>query len=334
MNAEIVRFGMIGAGAHASHAIYPSLRYSNLVLTAVADLDEDRARNVGSRFGSPRVYTDFEKMLAVENLDAVGVVGPPELHHEAGLAVLTSGRHLFVEKPPAPDLERARALQAAASQRGLQVMVGFMKRHATIYQRAWKISQRAEFGRRTTLRLNYSHVHLPPQRHFVDMSIHALDLARYFMGGIVGGVVTKRTVMGSLVAAVLAHHSEGGISQITLSAHEPRVQESVELAGESTLVQARNLTELRYHPPAPGWDDVFAADETMTALWYPEFTIPMEGTDSLVLQGYAGELRHFARALTSGAAVSPNIDDGVEAMRFAEALGDAPEGTTELRLPA
>lgn len=325
---------MIGVGHHSSQAILPALRHTSFDFVAVADLDKERARAVGGRFGNPTVYNDYEKMLELEDVDAVGVVGPPELHHEAGMAVLQSGRHLFVEKPPAPDLMKTKQLQAMAAARGLKVMVGFMKRHAKSYVRAKSLSQREDFGKATVLRLNYSHVRYPSLReHVTFMSVHALDLARYFMGDVATGMVAKREVAGSHVIALLAEHSMGGFSQVTLSSHEPRVQESVELAGESAMIQVINLTELRYHRRCSTWQEVVSTDESMTSIWYPEFTIPIDYTNSLVLQGYAGELQQFADAIEADNAVSPSIDDGVEAMRLAEALFAAPEGLTELSLP-
>ena len=330
----MVRFAMIGAGGHASQSIYPALRFSDLELVAVADLDEERARSVGGRFGNPKVYSDLHKMLEVEDLDAVGVVGPPALHHQAGLAVLQSGRHLFMEKPPAVDLAGTVELQTAAREAGVQAMVGFMKRHAKTYVRAKQLSDAPEFGRRTMLRLNYSHWHYRPLReHLIFMSVHALDLTRHFMGDVVSGSVFKRDIDGNHVIALLLQHEDGGASQVTLSAHEPRVQESLELAGESALIQVANLTELRYHRPMPEIMDAFGTDETMTSVWLPEFTIPMQDADNHVLQGYAGELRHFAEATSAGTPVSPSIDDGVAAMRLVEALIAAPAGISDLRLP-
>lgn len=330
----MIRFAMIGAGGHASQSIYPALRFTDLELVAVADLDEDRARAIGSRFGSPKIYTDFEKMLEVEELDAVGVVGPPALHHQAGLAVLRSGRHLFTEKPPASDLAGARELQAAARDANRQVMVGFMKRHARNYARAKHLSEQPEFGEPTLLRLNYSHWRYQPLRdHLIFMSVHPLDLARFFMGDVVGGSVFKREIDGDHVVALLLEHVDGKVSQVTLSAFEPRVQESLELAGRSALIRVENLIRLDYLPPAPAITDAFGHDESMVRSWYPEFTIPMADADSHVLQGYAGQLRQFAGAITSGEAVSPSIDDGVEAMRLAEAILAAPAGHSELVLP-
>ncbi|HJQ46578.1 MAG TPA: Gfo/Idh/MocA family oxidoreductase [Amycolatopsis sp.] len=330
----MLRFAMIGAGGHAGIAILPALRLVDIDLIAIADLNEELARSRARSFGIDRVYTDFEKMLEVEQLDAVCIVGPPALHHKAGIAVLRSGRHLFTEKPPAPDLEGALDLQREARVAGRHAMVGFMKRHAFAYKRAKAISQRAEFGRLTTLRLNYSHWHFGPLRdHLLFMSIHPIDLARFFMGNVTEGSIYKRAIDGEHVVALMAKHENGGMSQITMSAHEPRVQESVELAGESALIKVSNLTELKYYKAASNTTDAELTDETMISMWQPEFAIPGERSDNHVLQGYAGELQNFVEAIETGQVLSPNIDDGVAAMQLVEKISDARNGISTFTLP-
>jgi predicted dehydrogenase len=331
----MIRFGMIGAGGHATNAIYPSIRHSGMSLVAIADLDPALAERNAGWFGAQRTYGDFREMLDKEELDVVGVVGPPQMHHQIGLEVLRAARHLFMEKPPGRTLDDARELQAAAAENGVQCMVGFMKRFARSYARAKAISQTDEFGTPRLLRLNYSHWHYKPLReHLLFMSTHPLDLARFFMGDVVGGTVFKREVDGNHVIAAMLEHAEGGVSQLSLSALEPRVQEHLELSGDSTLIEVTNLTELRYHPPAPGFAEAVGTDESMVRLWLPEFTIPFPETDSLVLQGYAGELQELRAAIEEGRPVSSSIDDGVEAMRLVEAIDAAPAGLSVLELPA
>lgn len=327
---------MVGAGGHATNAIYPSLRHSRLALQAVADLDKGRAERAARLFGALRTYGDHREMLVAEDLDAVGVVGPPAMHHEIGLEVLRAGKHLFIEKPPGRSLEQARELQAAARDAGVQCMVGFMKRFARAYRRTAEIIASPDFGTPRVLKLNYSHWRQPAglREHAIFMSVHPLDLCRFFLGDVAGGSVYKRRVGDDHVVTLMLEHASGAVSQIALSAFEPRVQEHVEISGDNTLVQVWNLMEIRYLRSAPGFADALGTDETMAGLWYPELTIPIPENESFVLQGYAGELAAFARALEEGRPVPSSIDDGVEAMRLAEAVISAPEGMSTLVLPA
>lgn len=333
----MIRLGIIGAGAHATNAILPSLHRAGVELAAVCDLDLERAREVARRFGAATTYDDHRRMLRHERLDAVAAIGPPAMHVEVGLDVIAAGVDLFVEKPPGATLEQARRLQAAAHEGGRQVMVGFTKRFARVYRRAREVAGSQEFGPARLLRYNLSHWRFSPLRdHLLLNGVHAFDLARFLLGDVRAGTVAKRPVGKDHVVALLLEHVDGGFSQLSLSALEPRFQESFELSGDSCLLQARTLGELRYIRAAPDKAQTIdtETDESMAGLWQAETSLPHPHHQSLYVQGYVPELTAFASALASGAHVSPNIDDGVEAMRMLEAVLKAPAGLSPLALPA
>lgn len=310
----------------------PALRYAEIRLVATCDLDVARAERAAVRFGAPRWYTSAEEMLAAERLDALIVVGPPALHVSAALLGLSSGLDVFIEKPPGLCLADAERLRAAAVAAGRQLQVGFMKRHALAYTRVRDAIRGDDFGTPRLLRLNYSHWRCAPLReHLAFMSSHALDLARFLMGDVVGGTVSKTPIDDQHVIALLLDHRGGGTSMLSLSSLEPRVQERLEIAGDSTLITVDDLTEVRVHARAPQFTDALSTDSSVT-LWRPDSTIPIEQSDSLALQGYAGEMAHFAAALRDGTAVTPSIDDGVAVMQLVEAVVAAPAGRSELVL--
>jgi predicted dehydrogenase len=210
-------------------------------------------------------------------------------------------------------------------------MVGFQKRHARAYQLARQAAAAAAFGRPSMLRLNYSHVHTSPLiDHLAFMSIHALDLARFFLGEVVAGSVYLAEREGQHVIALTLEHAEGAVSMLSLSALEPRLRETLELAGDSTLLRVRDLSELTVESAAPTWEDCRQTGPSMMASWQPDFTIPTDDNNSLVLQGYAGEMRELADAIAGGRPVNGAIDDALRAMRLVEALASAPLGFSRL----
>lgn len=326
-----VKLGLVGCGSHAWMAILPALRFAPIDLVAVCDVERERAERVARAYGAPACYSRHEDLLAGEEVDVVAVVGPPALHHSVGLDVLAAGRHLFVEKPPALTCRDACELADAAN--GRQVMVGFQKRYARAYQLAMQAATSSEFGRPSMLRLNYSHVRTAPLlEHLAFMSIHALDLARFFMGDVVAGTVHVSERDGQHVIALTLEHSAGSVSMLSLSALEPRLQETLELAGESTLLRVRDLVELTVERAAPNWADADGTTPAMMTSWRPDFTIPTDYNNSLVLQGYAGEMVELADAVLSGRPVEGNIDDAVQAMRLVDAVARAPLGFSTLNL--
>ena len=119
MPASPVRVAVIGT-SFASSVQIPGFRLCEGVeVVAIASGREERARQTAERFGIPRAYADWRRMLDEVDCDLVSIVTPPYLHHEMALASLERGRHVFCEKPFALDVAQAREMLARAEQAGL-----------------------------------------------------------------------------------------------------------------------------------------------------------------------------------------------------------------------
>jgi phosphoglycerate dehydrogenase-like enzyme/predicted dehydrogenase len=158
-----------------------------LVLAEVCDLQHERAAAVGRRFGFLKESGDGLGAIASPGIDAVYIFGSAQLHYEYGLEALQRGKHLFVEKPVAPNHAKACELARAARAGGLIAVGGqnrrFYKALAEVRARAGKAGWRfaeatfhkselgrpAPFGARTWLGAN---------------GIHALDALVFMMGGL------------------------------------------------------------------------------------------------------------------------------------------------------
>ena len=329
MKGEL-RVGFVGCGAHATMNLYPSLQYAPIRLVAVCDADTDRLDRVSRQFGAEAAFDTVDTLLAVPELDAVIVCGPPELHQEAAIKALDKGLHVFMEKPPAADLAGALAIQEAARRNARQCMVGFMKRFALRYQEAHEISRSRVFGRLTHVTVKYAHWNVPDRRWMLNyMSVHALDLVRYFAGDLARITVEHIEVSGQHSFACTAAAKSGALVSLIMSSQEPRVKEHVELVGEGELIVIRNVIELEYHRRVSP-TRLFQSDLHDVQMLRPDFAIPNPDQNTLYLQGYAGELIEFANACLEDRPPSVTIDDGVAAMRMVELLAKGKTGTFEL----
>ena len=93
-----VKLGVIGCGL-ASDILYgPAFEYMEKgELTAVMDLNAERAKVLQERHGVKRVYTDLEGIINDKNVDAVMVLTPPQ-HHLAPVCGSKGGKaHLLRE---------------------------------------------------------------------------------------------------------------------------------------------------------------------------------------------------------------------------------------------
>jgi predicted dehydrogenase len=340
---DLLRIGVVGCGHHATTQIWPSLRHARVDIVYACDLDPALAERNRRQFGAEKATTDVREVVDDPTVQAVFVIGPAAVHHEVGMQVLEAGKHLFIEKPPGATLEQTLELNALATRSGLQCQVGFMKRFALLYRKAKEVAMRPEFGDVRLCAINFSHFRVPVVTgtdadwhwHTKLLAIHALDLARFFMGEPSEAYLLKRQAEDSRNTCVLTLlYGNGSSALLNLSSIDPGVRERVELSGANQLVTVRDSFEFR-HWKFPGDGDpsmgIQEIDEDAVGMWTPEFA-SNRLSDSRELVGYVGEVVDFAESILGGRRVSPSIADGVAAMRMAQAVIEAPEGMSQLDL--
>jgi len=91
-------------------------------LSAICDLDEERAQRVADSVGGVPVSTSLDDVLADPSIDAVAIATPARTHHPIVLAALRADKHVIVEKPLADERARGAEMVAEARARGLVLM--------------------------------------------------------------------------------------------------------------------------------------------------------------------------------------------------------------------
>ena len=137
-----LRAGVIGTGMGRFHmegyATHPGSE-----LVAVCDLNVPEAESFAQKYGAKRVFRDYRKMLAMDELDIVSVAAPNYLHARMTLAALKAGKDVLCEKPLAIRVEDATAMVRAAKRGKRRLMVNVGMRFTPIHE---EIRQRAEDG--------------------------------------------------------------------------------------------------------------------------------------------------------------------------------------------
>lgn len=118
-----IRIGVIGVGqigkAHLDR--YNKIDAADIV--AVADIDDAEARRVSERFDIPHVYSDFRKLLARDDIEAVDVCLHNNLHMPVTVAALEAGKHVYCEKPMAGAYCDAEVTYRAAAELDLKLSI-------------------------------------------------------------------------------------------------------------------------------------------------------------------------------------------------------------------
>ena len=100
-------------------------------IVAVCDLDERRAGKAFEQFAAGGRFTDFRTMFdAIEKqIDAVVISTPDHTHFHPAWWALERGKHVYLEKPLAHEVEEVRRLTNAAREKKLATQLG-NQRHA------------------------------------------------------------------------------------------------------------------------------------------------------------------------------------------------------------
>ena len=111
--------GVIGVGVISKQYFEHFPQLPNLALTAVADLDLDRASAVAAEQGVEALTVDA--LLTDPRVDAVLNLTIPAAHAEIALRALDAGKHVYGEKPLALSTAEAAPILERAAARGLRV---------------------------------------------------------------------------------------------------------------------------------------------------------------------------------------------------------------------
>jgi predicted dehydrogenase len=132
MDADRIGVGLIGSGfmgkAHALawNSVGPVFGdVPPVKLIHLADAGDDLAARKAAEFGFLRSSGDWRKLIDDPEVDVVSITTPNKFHLEMANAALAAGKHVWCEKPMAPNLADAEKMLAAAREAGKVAVLGY-----------------------------------------------------------------------------------------------------------------------------------------------------------------------------------------------------------------
>ena len=123
--AESLRGGVIGAGVFGGYHARQYARLPGVTLSAVLDTHPERAAHLALPLGG-RAFHDLDAFL--QAVDVVTIASPATFHAQQALAVLASGKPVYIEKPIAISVADGEKIREAAAKAGLVVACGHQER--------------------------------------------------------------------------------------------------------------------------------------------------------------------------------------------------------------
>lgn len=128
-----LRIGVVGAGLWGTNHARTFNVLPETEVVAVCDIDAGRAAQMKEASGARLALTDYEALVARDDIDAISVATPDFTHTPIILAGLKAGKHVLTEKPLATTVAEAEAIAAAAAASSGKLMIDFHNRVNPIF---------------------------------------------------------------------------------------------------------------------------------------------------------------------------------------------------------
>jgi len=291
---ERLKLGIVGLGM-GMHRARELENDPDAVMVAACDLDEEKLRQVGEKYGV-KTTTDYDHLLADPEVEAVYIATPSGMHADMAIAAARAGKHLLVEKPLDADLAAAERLVKEARRAGVKLAVSFQNRFAPDIMKVKHWVDAGRFGKllfgeirmtwyrtqeyydaggwRGTWKLDGGGALMNQCVHYIDLAMHTFGRPRKvtgFAGTLAHTIETEDTAAfavafdnGALlsVMATTCAYKEGDKTQLLIGGERGHLLIASNEIAESSFPDEQE-GQYDYEPPRRSifWDIAHAVRE-------------------------------------------------------------------------
>ena len=187
-----VRIGLLGSQFISSIHAEALKSVPQAEVLAVASPTEGHAGDFAAKHGIPHHFTDYGKLLEMDEIDMVVIGIPNDLHCQATVDAAAAGKHVVCEKPLCLNRREADQMIEACARAGVKLMYAEELCFTPKYVRLKQLLDEGALGKPILLKQSEKHdgPHAP---HFwdvdrsgggvtLDMGCHAIEFFRWMMG--------------------------------------------------------------------------------------------------------------------------------------------------------
>lgn len=275
----MINIALVGCGRIAvRHAELLGLeRIKGARLVAVCDIDLQKAKKFGDKYGV-KYYADFTEMMEREiNIDAVSILTPSGMHAEHTLALAPYKKHIIVEKPMALTLEDADKMIRVCDENGIRLFVIKQNRYNLPVVKLREALESGRFGKLVmgTVRVRWCR----DQRYydqdewrgtwamdggvFTNQASHHVDLLEWLMGDVDSVFAKGATQLVNVevedtgVALLKFKNGALGVIEATTATRPKDLEGSISILGERGSVEIGGfaVNEIRHWNFKDGIDE-------------------------------------------------------------------------------
>ena len=286
-------------------------------LAAVVDPDPRVASAQAEAFGV--VAQTYEEALENPGVTGVAIAAPAALHAELAREALDRGKHVYVEKPLALDVEDASALCKLAEAKGLTLMVGHLLQYHPAFLELRRMVNEGELGRLQYLysnRLNFGKFRRE-ENALWSFAPHDLSMILSLVGSEPDQVrATGHTYLHKTIADVTTTHMTfpgGEAAHVFVSWLHPVKEQKLVVVGDRGMAVFDDgepwESKLRSYSHRVDWQNGFPHPAKADGK-----PVPIEPSEPLRL-----ECQHFLDCVATGEAPRTDGREGLRVLRVLQA---------------
>ncbi len=320
-----VRWGVLSTADIGMSQVTPAIQDAvNCDVVAIASRNVGRAEAAAGQLGIPDAYGTYEELLAAENIDAVYIPLPNNMHAEWVTKAALAGKHILCEKPLAISATQAQEMVDACAESGVRLQEAFMYRHHPSWVEAVKLVRDGAIGDLRAVQSWFSYYNDDPKNirnrvvngggAVMDIGCYNINLSRMLFDAepvVVHSVVRRDREMGiDILTSAILEFPGGGQSSFTCTIRSAPFQR-VQIFGTEGRIEIEipfNIPtdrETRIHLEIVGGQSEGATQRTITFPAANQYTIQAE---------------LFADSILNNTEVAVHPDDAVANVAVIEAI--------------
>ncbi|MCV6592252.1 MAG: inositol 2-dehydrogenase [Silicimonas sp.] len=314
-----IRFAILGAGRIGQVHARAVAAVPGATLAAIYDPMNEAAKSVADTYGAE--IRSVEDCAAAQDIDAVLICTPTDLHADQIELFARAGKAVFCEKPVDLSVPRVQACLKTVEDTGTPLMIGFNRRFDHDFRALRAAIDAGKIGDVEMVTITSRDPGAPPVDYikrsggiFRDMTIHDFDVARWMLGEEVEYVHAEGAVMTDPAIGEAGDFDQVNVLLKTASGRQAVITNSrraaygydqrIEVLGALGMVSAANSHEARI--------EVAGADGYTKP---PLLNFFMDRYAA----AYATEIAAFIEAISQGTTPPTTGHDGLMALVLAEA---------------
>ena len=129
-----MRIALAGAGAFGEKHLDGLKNIDGVEIVSIVSRRLEQAQAVAEKYGAIHATTELDDALARDDVDAVILCTPTQMHAEQAIACMDAGKHVQVEIPLSDSWPDAEAVLKKQQETGLVCMVGHTRRFNPSHQ--------------------------------------------------------------------------------------------------------------------------------------------------------------------------------------------------------